>query len=348
MKKLLSPPYVTGYLSLIFFLMYYFSPSDRQDLFFYASYLSGFLLSITIHELGHVLFGLNVGHRFLYFTTGPLTLEKSANKIRIVPNVSWIAFGGTSMMLPSSFEKEKMIKNEILYAIGGPLFSLSTSIISYLLYSISNYSFFSFFALMNMGLFLITIFPTAAGSDSDGYIIQKLWKRDKESMLWIDQMIRSKKLSSPLRPKQWNKESISAAKNNPTDSLSAVMVYYYEIDTNNFNNAREVVLNNFELQIPDRVDIKLAYFTQMSQLNLFFNKKNELEKIKRLQEKLSPLEVITYERGKAMIAFLESDVSKAKLHLQKSDDFISHGIKNFGFFYAEAKLNKLVRTEIDI
>lgn len=328
--------------------MYQFNSSNKEDVLFYVLYLSGFLLSITIHELGHVLLGLYVGHRFLYFTSGPLTLEKSANKIRLVPNTSWIAFGGTSMMLPSSFEKEKMIQKEILYAFGGPAFSLLAAVVSYILYLSTDYSFFSFFAVMNLGLFLITIFPTAAGNDSDGHIIQKLWKRDEDSMLWIEQMIRNKEMLSPLRPTQWNEDNIKSAKKNSTDSLSAVMVYYYEIDTNNFKTAREAVLNNFELQIPDRADVKLAYFIQMSQLNLFFNSQKEIGKIKGLQDKLSPLETISFERGKAIIAFLENDMSNAKLHLQKSDEFISKGIKNFGFLHAEAKLNQLVRIEMNI
>lgn len=339
---------MTVFLIIGLLLTYQYDFLIEEDVIFFVSYLSSVLLAIFIHELGHVILGMYVGHQFLFFTVGPFTIEKSITGLKLKTNSSWFAFGGISMMIPTSFVKEEMIKKEILYVAGGPAFSLLTSVISYIFYLTTGYSFLSYFSLMNLGLFLVTIFPTSTGNESDGYIIKKLWKRDQESMLWIEQMIRNKEMMSPLRPKQWNKESILTAKKNSTDWLSAVMVYYYEIDSNNFKVAKETILENFELQIPERVDVKLANFTQMHQLSLFFSGESELERIKKLQEKLSPLETVSFERGKAIIAFLENNSSKAKKHIKKSDDVISKGINKFGFFYAEKKLNQLVKNEMNL
>ncbi|WP_228023832.1 site-2 protease family protein, partial [Enterococcus faecalis] len=127
------------------------------------------LLSIFVHELGHLVFGLfnKVRPESLIFGFIKLSWEKQF-KVRL--NTQWGFFGGLFRYKPTTFNNKKILR----LLTGGPIFSLFFTLTFFV-----KIEFFQYFSLFNFSIFLITAVPfNFNGFMNDGYNIYKLVTKD--------------------------------------------------------------------------------------------------------------------------------------------------------------------------
>lgn len=91
-----------------------------------VTFVTGALLAILAHELGHVAAGYSVGMRFRLLVVGPLWIERKQGRTRWRWSRSLTVAGGLALC---SFEKEeelnaKLLRSMYRYAAGGPIASL--------------------------------------------------------------------------------------------------------------------------------------------------------------------------------------------------------------------------------
>ena len=86
-------------------------------------YLVSAIIQMFVHELGHYIFGLFTGYRFLYFQVGPLFLYKDKN-FKLHLNIEK-EFGGQCVMVPKTKESVSFV----LYNLGGIIANIMLSAI---------------------------------------------------------------------------------------------------------------------------------------------------------------------------------------------------------------------------
>ncbi len=348
MNAVFTPKYVTILTGLLAVAGMMYRPTSEGTIVILSLLIAAWL-AITVHELGHVIFGMRVDYEFAFFTTGPLLIEKTKRGVQLKENKNWLSVGGMAVMMPPIVEKEKMINKSIIYSAGGPAFSLVCGLLSFVLYDQFASIFFLYFALMNAGIFLVTLIPSKGGMGSDGYIIFSLLRKNSDSLKLIENMIINKELFSKKNPTDWNTEYIQLAKQKKpsiSNFLSGIMVYYYEIEKNGFHAAKEAVAGYTTIPVTKNNSGQLGIFIHMQQLAHFLTDNVEPEKMNDLQQFLSPIEPISFHRGQAMIACLKNDKQKALEHIQKVNKIIEESEHFYGFFKAEKTLTKLVEEKI--
>ncbi len=85
-------------------------------------------LQIVIHEVGHLLFGLMTGYRFVSFRIGSLIVYKREGKLHL-GKYSLAGTGGQCLMTPPELQDGKM--PYCLYNLGGSLLNLITAVLAY-------------------------------------------------------------------------------------------------------------------------------------------------------------------------------------------------------------------------
>jgi len=98
-------------------------------------------VQIILHEVGHLVFGLLTGYRFLSFRVGSLMLIKEDGHLRL-KTLSIAGTGGQCLLLPPAWREPGF--PFVLYHLGGSIMNLITAGIFYLLATV-----FSEYALVN-------------------------------------------------------------------------------------------------------------------------------------------------------------------------------------------------------
>jgi hypothetical protein len=314
-----------------------------------AGLVLGIWLAITIHELGHVVLGCLVGFTFVFFTTGPFTIEKRHDRIKLTENKLWLYFGGVAMMTPPKLDNSNIIKKMTAYTAGGPAVSLITAIISVTIYRQFSFEFFTYFAMMNGAIFIATIIPINSAMKSDGHVLLTLLKNDALSIEHINDLQVTKELMSKKEPNEWDKEYILLAKQKQPKIEHihyAMLIYYYEIQQNGFQSAVDSLKGYHSIPITTKNRFQLASLVHMQQLSLFFMSESQDEKILHLQSLLSPTEPVSFYRGKAILSYIQNDFQMAHKHLDKVKKVIEQYENTFGFYKAEKIVTQLVEEKI--
>lgn len=164
----------TGYL----LVSYFFSVADSGFSFFYGFTIILwlpiiFFLSVTLHELGHIIFGSLQGFSFRSLSVGPLRLYRDNQRIKIGRSTGTKGLLGFAICLPHHYDNIEDLKKKFAwYAFGGPAVSLLTAALAlYVSLELTGSSielillksiFWSFTAI-NFITFLLTIIPTGGG-----------------------------------------------------------------------------------------------------------------------------------------------------------------------------------------
>lgn len=147
-------------------------------LIYYLSYI----LSIFIHELGHLVMGLKNKFKFIEFDVFMLSLYKKDKKLKIKYKGSIKGIVGfCSMDIPKEAQK-KELQEYFLGGILGNIFLFCLSLISIILIMLikNNISLLTLFViynvLINFGLILVNYIPkeTMSGLDNDGLVVYRL------------------------------------------------------------------------------------------------------------------------------------------------------------------------------
>ncbi|MDH5162436.1 M50 family metallopeptidase [Heyndrickxia oleronia] len=345
MKSILTPKGVTLFAIIILAIGLYFKQSIGATMQI-GSLLLALWLAITLHELGHVIFGKMSGYQFVFFTTGPLLIEKTKKGFCLKENKHWFHFGGVAMMTSPN---ESNIKKMMMYAAGGPILSLIFAMTSFLLYGQYTNSFYLYLGIMNSAIFFATITPLKTNMQSDGYVVLSLLKNNEETTKLINEINISKELLSKKQPKDWDSKQIQLARQmQPSiDHVQyAMLLYYFEIEQAGFSSAVNALKGYSAIPITKKNKQQLGFIIHMKQIEHFLSEDVQLEMIAEYQQFLSRIEPLSFHRGEAMIAYLQDNKTKALELLHKVKTNVEHNESLYGFFKAEKTLTELIKEKI--
>ncbi len=278
-------------------------------------------LTLFIHELGHVLFGIWSGYKFNFLTVGPLTIEKT-ERLHMKPNDSWFLFGGVASCSPLSSDLTTIAKQHKRFVAGGPLFSI-----------------------------IATIFPYQGSIKSDGRVLLELSKKGKETEEFLISLLLLKEMNSPIHPTNWSEDLIEQAKTlQPTvdNVLVGYILFYYTLINEDYKSASELIEPFKQLPITKQNNYALQFITHIQQIDLIVRRNYDQVRINRLHQLMNPIEPISYKRSEAILAKLKGNEQQAILKLTEVLKEIDKGKKFFGFFYAEELLTNYLINEIKI
>lgn len=102
-----------------------------------------FYIQIVIHELGHLVFGLATGYRFVSFRVGSLMLIKQ-DKIFKLRRFAIMGTGGQCLMDPPEYKNGTYPYK--LYNLGGIILNLTASLLCFVIFLLFGTNFIVFFA----------------------------------------------------------------------------------------------------------------------------------------------------------------------------------------------------------
>jgi hypothetical protein len=229
--------------------------------------VGGVILGILLHELGHALAGYLMGFKFRFLTAGPFMWEKEGNgRIIFKWNKSLNTSGGLTLCLPDKTENVRF--KFVWYGAGGPLMSLFTAIIFWL---ISNYltssseNFWFFFidyscfilSILSFGFFLLTIIPFYTGGFyTDGARILSLLRNNNESKIQVVLLSEMSRSIAGVRPRDLNENAlmeILPLSQNPPFTFSIInYLYFIALDKKEIDLAAERLnqLTQICMQLP--------------------------------------------------------------------------------------------------
>ena len=138
-----------------------------------VSLFVAFLLTIIIHEAGHLVCGLITGYKYLLFRVGSLSLIKRRNKFEF-KKFSIQGTGGQCILMPPDSDDPKKVPC-FLYHLGGGLFNFLTAVIAFpAAFATHSNILRPFFLVLGMLSFfqaLMNLIPLKGQIPHDGYTI---------------------------------------------------------------------------------------------------------------------------------------------------------------------------------
>jgi len=304
--------------------------------------------TLFIHELGHVLFGIQSGYRFNFLTVGPLTIEKT-ERLHFKANDSWLLVGGVASCSPVSSDLTRIAKQHKKFVAGGPTFSLIFAILSLMVGVSMDIEFSTYFGIFNLLIFFVTILPYQGAIKSDGRVLLELSKRGKQAEEFLVSLLLIKEMNSPIHPTNWSEDLIVQAKT-LQPSVDNVMVgyilFYYTLIKDGYENASALLEPFKQLSVTKQNKLALQFINHIKQIDLILGGQRDVVKIKTLHQLLSPIEPISYKRSQVILEKLNGDDQQAIHKLSELLQEIEKGKKLFGFFYAEERLTQVVKTKL--
>lgn len=305
-------------------------------------------LTLLIHELGHVLFGIWVGYRFNYLTVGPLTIENTKH-LHIKVNDNWLLVGGVASCSPLSSDITNIAKQHKRFVAGGPIFSIVTASISLTIGTSVDIHSFTYFGIFNLIIFFTTILPYRGAIKSDGRVLLELSKQGKQTEEFLISLLLMKEMNSPIHPTNWSIELIEKAKA-ITPSVDNVMVgyilFYYTLIKEGYKNATGLLGPFKQLPVTKQSQIALQFINHIKQIDLIIEGNYDEKRINELHQLLNPIEPISYKRSQAILAKVTGDEQQMIQKLSEIKKQIHNGKKLFGFFYAEEQLTQILESKL--
>ena len=205
-------------------------------------YLAIFL-EMAIHEMGHLVFGLLTGYKFVSYRVGSITFIKEEGRIR-VKRFTLPGTGGQCLMAPPEYSWNMPY---VLYNAGGAIFNFISSLIFILLFfPFSDIPFLSSFLLMaafiSFGLGAMNIIPLIYGND--GSNIANIHKSEMERKAFWAQMKMAQMQSENIRLKDMPDEVFPVRSKEEVEGIMTSSAFaYYEsslLDSGEFEKALKV------------------------------------------------------------------------------------------------------------
>ena len=202
------------------------------------------MISIIIHELGHLVCGLATGYEFVSFRVGSLTLIRENG--RLVRRKFTIAGTAGQCILTPKFVDDPENYPYFWYHFGGGFFNLCTVVICVILMLISSNKFadmaFMLFAAVSFVLAFTNLVPAKmSGMPNDGYNIYLLNKSSENRILLYNSMALNGLQYSGMRLKDMPARLFNGA--DPEGDIyqvsAALLCANREMDRLDFVTARE-------------------------------------------------------------------------------------------------------------
>ena len=214
----------------------------------------GLFLQLTIHEAGHLVFGLISGYRFSSFRIGSFMWLKENDKI-VCKKLSLAGTGGQCLMVPPQMQDGK--SPVILYNLGGCIMNLVAGAVFFIIYLlIPNGTMISLFCLM-MVLIGVTIalmngIPLRLGTvDNDGYNALSLGKNpDAMGAFWLQLKV-NEQIAKGIRlkdmPDEWFAVPDDEAMQNSMVATQGVLAANRLMDQQRFSEADRLIAHLLEI-----------------------------------------------------------------------------------------------------
>jgi len=176
----------------------------------FASIIVGFFVSVLIHELGHLLFGVAAKMKPVAMMVGPCCWkfeeEKRWPKLTFQKGI----VGGLTLCVPT--EMTELKKPLVRFIVGGPLGSFALGAACIAFYSVSPMLLkipLIFTALITILLGLYNLYPkTVAGMHTDGARLRTLFKNNAACDEMIAQFLLSAHMYAEGTPNDWPQDQI--------------------------------------------------------------------------------------------------------------------------------------------
>lgn len=214
----------------------------------------GLFLQLTIHEAGHLVFGLISGYRFSSFRIGSFMWLKENDKI-VCKKLSLAGTGGQCLMVPPQMQDGKI--PVILYNLGGCIMNLVASAVFLIIYLlIPNGTMISLFCLMmvliGVAIALMNGIPLRLGTvDNDGYNALSLGKNpDAMGAFWLQLKV-NEQIAKGIRlkdmPDEWFAVPDDEAMQNSMVATQGVLAANRLMDQQRFSEADRLIAHLLEI-----------------------------------------------------------------------------------------------------
>ena len=216
--------------------------------------LAAYIIQSVIHELGHLVFGLLTGYKFISFRIGSFMFIKKDGKLRIkLYNI--VGTGGQCLMMPPPWRENLPTA---LYNFGGCIFNFISAVLFLIIFiSAEKGSFFALFSGMlcavGFGNVLLNGIPLRVnGISNDGNNALILGKNPSALRAFWLQLYVNGLLSEGERyknmPEEWFFVPGGEDLFDPMVCTVGVMKYNYYFDIHDFEKAETVA--NYMLHAP--------------------------------------------------------------------------------------------------
>ena len=185
--------------------------------------LASFVVSVTIHELGHVLAGLAAGFRYESIVVGPLRLDRDFRiSLHGFPQ-AWRA--GWADLYPTRTDQAQV--RGIAMVLAGPAANFVTASIALLpLFSFAPYA--RVFAVVSVVEGLLDLIPYRSPSGpSDGWVILKLMRDRAWGERWLALMKLRAESRQGVMPEAYSADMLAKAVAYRDDSEDTVFSYAF-------------------------------------------------------------------------------------------------------------------------
>ena len=205
-----------------------------------------YIISMMIHEIGHMIFGLLTGYKFLSIRFGSYMLIKRDNHIQL-KRFSLAGTGGQCLMDPPDLKNNSL--PIVFYNMGGCIMNIVVCIPAVLLLLLDLYWFIDFILSMFISLNVISAlmngipFKTAQVSN-DGYNTIMLCKDIESRLSFYRQMKIAAYTHHNVRLKDIDESLFEYSKQSLTNPLSQVVAVFKEnqlMDLHEFDKAQELI-----------------------------------------------------------------------------------------------------------
>ncbi|MDI9257959.1 M50 family metallopeptidase [Flavobacterium sedimenticola] len=215
-----------------------------------------FLVVIAIHEAGHALAGVWMKFNFKIYIVGPFMWEKNNNKWRFKWNKNVNTAGGLVICMPVG--TENIAKRFSVYAAGGPIASLTLSLLSYVLYySLPTHiesqlitNSLLIMAVLSLIIFISTAIPLRAnGFSSDGARVLRILKGGDTARFELLILKLITNAYAGIRPSEIDQNELNEALSLAKKLKAPFGVYLHsflhqsELDRGNIDSAEQHLLN---------------------------------------------------------------------------------------------------------
>jgi hypothetical protein len=184
--------------------------------FVFMSYLLSFVLTVVVHEVGHLLAGWIVGFRFSYISVGPLSLKVEYGRLKLRLQRAMPAAGYAGMHL----DRVRRLRRRLLFfTVAGPLANLLSAtgaaiLLDYFLSASKSWLYFPTQVFLGISLFigLVNLVPFRLGMlYTDGARIAMLLSSRPRARRWICIMALANQNQRGVRSKHLRRTWLEAA-----------------------------------------------------------------------------------------------------------------------------------------
>ena len=178
-------------------------------------YLPVLMLTVVLHELGHVAAGVLVGFHFSSISIGPFSIGLQYGRVRFQIRAQSGALGYAGMHMQTV---SRLRRKLFIFVMAGPLMNLVSGTVAAVFILISPQELRSgwliplsaAFSMLSFSIFLLSAIPFRSTFHSDGDRIRMLVKSPREARRWISAMALASQQRKGIRPRRWKQTWLQA------------------------------------------------------------------------------------------------------------------------------------------